>query len=81
MRKLESNLLRSELEEYGAQRGPRCQQWPSCNRQWSKGACLELGIGTQKDLKFVSKREWRSPPNFFCTISQIGPLGLVDGLC
>ena len=54
MRKLESNLLRSELGKYGGQLDPRCQQSPSCYHQWSKGACLELGIGTQKNLRFVS---------------------------
>ena len=32
--------------KYGAPLGPRCQQWSSCNHQWSKGACLELGTGT-----------------------------------
>ena len=48
--------------------GPTCQQWPSCNHRWSRGACLDLGTG----LRFVSQMEWRNPPNFsgpFWTIS------------
>ena len=32
--------------KYGAQLGPKCQQWPSCNHQWLRGACLDLGTGT-----------------------------------
>ena len=30
----------------GALLDPRCQQWSSCNHQWSKGACLDPGTGT-----------------------------------
>ena len=34
------------FERYGAPLGPKCQQWPSCNHRWSRGACLDLGTGT-----------------------------------
>ena len=29
--------------QYGGPLGPKCQQWPSCNHQWSRGTCLDLG--------------------------------------
>ena len=32
--------------QYDGPLGPTCQQWPSCNHRWSKGACLDLGTGT-----------------------------------
>ena len=32
--------------QYGGPLGPKCQQWPSCNHQWSRGAYLHLGTGT-----------------------------------
>ena len=32
--------------KYSAPLGPKCQQWPSCNHQWSRSACLDVGTGT-----------------------------------
>ena len=58
--------------QYGALLGPECQQWLPCNHRWSRGTCLDLGTGTCKSLRLVSQMEWRNPPNFLCTISQIG---------
>ena len=37
---------RLSFGKYGAMLGPRCQQWSSCNHQWSKGAYLDLGTVT-----------------------------------
>ena len=32
--------------QYVGLMGPKCQQWPSCNHQWSMGTYLDLGTGT-----------------------------------
>ena len=34
------------FEICGAPLGPKYQEWPSCNHQWSKGAWLDLDTDT-----------------------------------
>ena len=34
---------------------------------------LPLMVKGRKSLRLASQMEWKNPPNFLCTISQIGP--------
>ena len=66
--------------KYGAPLGPRCQQWSSCNHQWSKGRLFRSWYRYMKKKTYL-QIEWRNPPNFLCTIFQIRPTWLVDDPC